>query len=490
MKAKSTKKFSSRTTNLILLILILFVGTILRLYQFNASIADTASKEQSKSLIVATNISKNGSLIGRYTLSHLERKLLNTNNLEYNPTRLLLFERSVVFVSRISGLTFTQSGRLINIGSFLMIVAVLFLITVRYHSRIVAVATAGFLSFSPYAIFISRQVTPSILPLTLIMLGVLFAYLFSITNKKRHFQTAYYLTSLLFTSLAVASYPQYIVFLLPILYLLYKKFGLDFFRTFYFMFFTVCSVILSLLINVTEGTLPELIPLPIWSSQLGYIEDQQKSLLLEKSYLISIIKERIVNIILGSLGVGFVIIGILKKNVKTHLSHWFFVSALISFILFNKEHYNYLSLLIVALPAIAYYLGIGINTILTNKNSYSNMVLSHLMLMCIILLTIFFSWQEIKPLYHTDIGKIQLSQIISTLTKPTDFIATDTKGDPTMLYLSGRDGVPTTDNGDTELLQNGITHLVTSNPNYARDLSKKYPIIFKSEKAFILKLVP
>lgn len=490
MKSPSSKstKFSPNTRNFLILSVILVVALIVRIYQFNASITDTSSDEQSKILLTASDAVKNGNIIGRYNITPLEEKLNNADALKYNPSHLLLYERATMFLSTTSGMSPHLAARLINIVAFLIFIAVAYLLVLKYQSVNTAIIVALSLSLSPYAVFQSRQINAYVVPLMLITASMYLAYLIIAPSKNRMVSALKLVLSMLLASLSIAMNPIFAVFLLPLTYLLYKRFGLDLLRGAYFYLYMFGVLVPVVFINIYQNTLPSLLPLPIWSSQVDYLSSSSQLLFFDRHFIETILVNKFTITMLGGFGLGFVIIGILKKSTKLKLTHYLMIAGLINLILFPEGHLNSTTFGLIFILPVAVYFSSGINLLRESSTRFTSGIVSTLTVIFFVGLSAYLSWGQVGPLYKVDSDMLQIAKIINTLTTSDDLIATDTKGDPTILYLSDRKGIPTTDNGDDELVANGVSYLVTSNSGYAEDLAKKYNAVFATDKAFIFKL--
>ncbi|OGK17020.1 hypothetical protein A2690_02510 [Candidatus Roizmanbacteria bacterium RIFCSPHIGHO2_01_FULL_39_12b] len=488
MKLKPLSRLSNRKLNLAVLGVILIIAFILRLHHFSFPIADLNSKEQAETLIVAHQQTSVRQLIGRYTETKLEQKLVKTVAPLYNPSRLLLYENTVFLLNNFfPSIPLDQLARFVSILSSLVVISCLYFLSLRHHGKFAAVSTALFAGCCPFIVLLSRQTTPHFTSIALVVAGIVLLYIWTI-SRNRVARLSLFTSSLVLLAIGFASQPVTLIFILPIFYLFYKKYNLYVFRSYVAYVYIFLAIIPVVIVNLISGTLPQLLPLPIWANLPEFIKDQTGIIFFQKPFIAVLFQTRLINALLSVSGVVFVVVGFLKRDSKSRLFHFFALSAVLSIILFPHEQLASISMQSLLVPALALYFGSGIGLVLSNRRVFSISFFSFVMIFLLSVLSLFLSWQEVKPYFAVDNDKIQVSKIISTLTLESNFVATDTKGDPILLYLSNRDGVPTTDNGDTELKSNGVRFLVTANENYAAALSKQYKQIFTSRNAFIFDL--
>ena len=489
MISKQKTKLSNRLINVLLLGIILIIACILRLYNFNNPVSDLSSKEQSQVLTVASTIENGGGMIGRYEESLLEKKLPRETKPLYNPSRLLLYEAKTALLHKlVPFFSLDLSGRVVSIFSSLVLISCVYFLCLRFQNRRAALFAGLFIACAPFFVLLSRKTTYHVTTIAISMIGIILLYLSNLSKRNNQKSFIYLIVSLFFTSLAVAVSPMTMIFILPILYLFYQRHNLDMFHSIPVVFYIIVSILPTFLINFFAGTLPQLLPLPIWANQIEILNQTSGIIFFQKDFVLTMLNARLIQGILGGLGIAFVGIGLFIKHKKTNLFHFFALSGFLSLVIFPHEQFTMISLQSFFIPGLALYFGVGVSTLITNKKEYSVNFFSFVLVCLFLIGSIFLSWQQVKQYFVVNQNAVQIANILETITQESDLIATDTKGDPILLYLANRRGVPTTDNGDTELKMAGIKYLVTSNSNYATTLSKQYKPVFKSKNAFIFDL--
>ena len=481
-------KFSNKFLNIFVLAVVIIASFFVRLYKIDAPITDKYSREQSAVLMNArTFYQKNDIRVS--TKSSIDNDTNKIAGTLYNPSRLPL---TSFFIGKFHAISSQANiglaGRMVMILASLIIIASIFFLALRMSGRVSATGAVLFAGFFPYFILHSRVINNFLVPLAVIHLSIVFLYLSVLSRSYKIKSLVYFLLSLFLTALALVTEPMLIVFLLPIGYLLLKKYGINSFRKIQLYAYVVISVLPSLLYNVTSHTIPQLLPLPIWSNTLENPDQSTGIYFLKKIFLTSLIKNRIIDALLGSYLIGIVFLGIIKKIRKGILFKMFLLSSLLFLLIFAKENMHYESLQMILISPLAFYFGIGLSIFIHQKDDTIQYKIALPAVLLIIILSIYFSFITIQPDYSYNNQTVQVSKIIKVITQPNDLIATDTKDDNTILVLSDRSGIPSTDSGETNLISRNIKYLVTFNKNYAKTLSTQYKKVFSSSNGYIFEL--
>jgi hypothetical protein len=140
------------------------------------------------------------------------------------------------------------------------------------------------------------------------------------------------------------------------------------------------------------------------------------------------------------------------------------------------------------LPALALFVGAGINFIFENKKLFISPFFIYFIVISLYLFSFYFSFEKIKSNYQYPKDLIIIANIVQKLTNPDEKIVTDRQGDTTLLYLMDRRGAPAIYKELPELKKLGYTYLVTQNKDYVDSLKKEYNIVFESNNFWLIKL--
>lgn len=480
------KKFSNRFINGFLLICIILISFFVRLYKVDAPITDRFSKEQAE-VLMSTKELFNPVTYNTKPVS--ENSSNDTTAKLYNPSRFPLTEYSIGSLTKVfPNVSITLIGRFVMIVSSLIIMVCLFFLALRLSGRISATIAILFAGLSPYFVLHSRIINNFIVPLTIIHIGIVFLYLALISRQYKAKSIFYIIVSLFCTALALVTEPMLIIFMLPVGYLLLRKYGINSFRTIQIYLYIFICLLPLLIYNLLNHSISQLIPLPIWSNSYEGTTENTTIFFLNKIFLSSVLKDRIINAMLGSFGIAIVFLGIIKKVKKGTLFSLILLSSVIFLLLFSGENFQNESLQLILMTPISLFFGIGMSVLFHHKDDTIQYKSAYPAMIVILLVSVYFSFFAIRPDYNHNYQIVQVAKIINVITKPNDRIATDTKGDKSLLVLSDRMGIPSTDSGESNLIQNNIRYLVTFNKGYAKTLSKQYKQIFSSSNGYIFQL--
>src|SRR3989344_340765 len=187
-----------------ILVLILFLGFLLRLYRFDNPIADWQSWRQADTSSVSREFVAKGFDVLHPKYHDLSS--LSGGRLE-NPEgyRFVEFPIYNIFQAGLYKLfgTFTleQWGRLVSIFSYVFSSLFIFLLLRKYVSEKIGLVGAFFYSFLPFNIYYGRVILPDPMTIMAILGGIYFfdRWIENPVNSKRQTVNIYFLLSILFT---------------------------------------------------------------------------------------------------------------------------------------------------------------------------------------------------------------------------------------------------------------------------------------------------
>ncbi|MCL5113977.1 MAG: glycosyltransferase family 39 protein [Patescibacteria group bacterium] len=471
----------------IILSLILILGFFTRLYKFDSPIADWHAWRQVDTSAVSRNFVKYGFDVLHpifYDLSNVPSGVWE------NPKgyRFVEFPIYNVFQASlfkfIGKLTIEQWGRLVTIFSSLLSSIFLYLIVKKHLNGFVGLLTAFFFTFIPFNIYFGRVVLPDSSTVAA-FLGAIYFLERWIEKEKLAIFNFHFFIALIFTSVAFLLKPFVIFFFLPILYLLYEKYGFTFLKNKKLWIFAVLSILPFVLWRIWMLQYPGGIPQSGWLLNGNNIR-------FKGAFFHWIFAERLSNLILGYWGLPLFIVGLLLKLPKK--SYLFFLSFLISSILYvttfatgNVMH-DYYQILI--MPSIAIYLALGSYFLWENKANIYRPV-SIVILFASIAFMLSFGWFNIRAFYNINHPElIRDGKIIDSLTpKDAKVIVPTADGDTTALYFMDRQGWSSFEKPLPDLIKMGATHLVIFAPkSYDYDFGKSYKLVYASSEFLLFNL--
>lgn len=476
--------------DILILFFILLIALVFRLYKINTPLADLHSWRQADTAAVARNYVKNGIdlLHPRYDdLSSIETGLENPQG--YRMVEFPIYNAIVAFVAKLLPFTSVEIyGRLISAFFSLMIIGIIYYLLFKESGRIAAIGAAIVYSVFPFFVFFSRVVLPETTALAFTFISILFLYLCSSKKNSSAKDLIFLLVSSVFFAMAILIKPTVIFFSITLFYLFFQKFNLKFFRKIsFYLFFIIAFVPFVLWRNYIKN-FPEGVPASDWLITSVNTYEGLKNIFLRPAFFRWIFYERLSNVILGGYLTFFLILGIIKKS-SNYFFHTILISGLVYLFVFeggNTQHIYYQTLI---LPAVAIFLGLGVEYLNTNKKN----LLSGFMVVPITLIVssfgFAFSYYTVKDYYNYPQDITQMAKIIKTLSKDTDKVVTDTTGDTTLLYLSDRKGAPSLYKDPPTLSKLGYNYMIIFNKDYIKQLKKeRFVPIFENNNFTMFKL--
>lgn len=474
----------------ILLALILTVALLFRLYKIDIPFGDLHSWRQADTAAVARNFVNNGFNLLKPTYDDLTS---NQSGLE-NPQGLRLVEfplYNATFAALYKYFPITSLeiyGRLVTIFFSLILIATLYFLLFKETGRLAASIGSFVYAAFPFFVFFSRVVLPHTTALACTFLSLTFLYLFS--YEKNKFKNVIQLSlAIIFFAAALLITPYSIFYFLPTAYLFIKKYKWSIYKKLPVYLFYILTITPLFIWRNYISQFPEGVPVNFWFMTWVNTSEGIKYIFLRPAFFRWIFYERINNLILGGYLTVFFVLGIVAKSKK-----YFFLSILIASLAFlftfegvNVQHVYYQTLI---LPAVAIFIGLGVDFVYKNNKYFINPLLMILASLAIFGFSFFISYYQVRNYYNYSKDLISIANIVRDLTKKDDKIVTDTIGDTTLLYLSQRRGAPSVYKDFVELQKDGYKYFVTLKKEVVNDLKSKeqFELVFENEKFAIFKL--
>ena len=472
---------------IVILFVILLFGFLVRLYKFQSPIADWHAWRQVDTSSVSKFFVKDG-----FDVLHPRFNDLSNvpSGVHENPQgyRFVEFPIYNIFQASlfkfIGKLTIEQWGRLVTIFSSLLSSIFLYLIVKKHLNGFVGLLSAFFFTFIPFNIYFGRTVLPDSSTVAA-FLGAIYFFDKWLEGKRFTIYDLRFMISLIFTATSILLKPFAIFFLLPMIYLIYEKYGFNFLKNKKLWVFAILSILPFALWRIWMLAYPGGIPQSGWLLNGNNIR-------FKGAFFHWIFAERLSNLILGYWGLPLLITGfLLKLPKKTYL---FFFSFLISSILYvttiatgNVMH-DYYQILI--MPSIAIYLALGVSFLWKNKsNTYRPISLIILFVSIVFMLS--FGWFNVRAFYNIDHPElISAGKIIDTLIpKDAKVVVPGANGDTTALYFMDRRGWSSFEKPLPNLIKMGASYLVIFGPKpQDYDFGKSYKLVYSSSDFLLFSL--
>ena len=222
--------------DLITILVILIIALSLRLYKIDTPLADFHSWRQVDTAAVSRNfVNKEFNLLKPIydDVSSIQSGIENPKGLRfvefpiYNATVALIYKYVPI-------LPLEVFGRLVTIFFSLILIFVIYYFLRLEIGYIAAIIGSLVYSIFPFFVFFSRVFLPDTTAVSMTFLAIFFIYLYSKTNKN-NLSVFYYLSSSILFSLGLLIKPTVGFFLIPIVYLFFKKHGFSLFKNAYFI---------------------------------------------------------------------------------------------------------------------------------------------------------------------------------------------------------------------------------------------------------------
>lgn len=470
-----------------LLIFIFVLGFLVRLYKFNAPIADWHAWRQVDTSSVSKFFVKDGFDILHPRFNDLSNVPSGVweNPQGYRFVEFPIYNVAQAGLFKIFGiLTIEKWGRLVTIFSSLLSSFFLYLIVKEHLNGFSGILAAFFFTFIPFNIYFGRTVLPDSSTVTA-FLGAIYFFERWLERKRFTIYDLRFMISLIFTAAALLLKPFAIFFLLPMVYLVYEKYEFNFLKNKKLWLFAILSILPFVLWRLWMLQYPGGIPQSGWLLNGNNIR-------FKGAFFHWIFAERLGNLILGYWGVPLLILGLLLKLSKKN--YLFFLSFLTSSILYvttiatgNVMH-DYYQILI--MPSIVIYLALGASFLWENKtNIYRSVSLIILFVSIVFMLS--FGWFDIRAFYNIDHPElISAGKIIDSLIpKDAKVVVPTANGDTTALYFMDRRGWSSFEKPLPELIKMGATYLIIFGPKpQDYDFGKSYKLVYSSPDFLLFNL--
>ncbi len=465
-----------------LLFLIIITGFLVRLYKIENPLADWHSWRQVDTASVSRVYVNDGInlLFPRYhDISTIQTGKFNPNGYRFVEFPIYNLIHSYLS-SNLPFLSFEVWGRMVSVISSLLSGIFLFYLGKRFMGIWGGILSSFFFLFIPFNIYFSRVILPEPLAVTLGLFSLLLFVSFIDSGK---FWKLY--LSGVFMSLAVLVKPFVLFYSVPMVFLLFKKYGLKgFMKKFGLLtnLFVFSSIILVPFILWRDwiSRFPEGIPFYKWAFNGDNIR-------FRPSFWRWIFGERIGHLILGGWGLVPLTLGLLSKS-KEMFERFFFLGALIYLSLIataNVRHDYYQTLII---PALSLVLARG-SLWMWNTKEF-NVNFSRVVLIFSLAVGFITGGLQIKEFYKINHPEIIIAgREVDRIVPEDALVVAPYNADTAFLYQTNRWGWPYVDREIEELIDKGADYYVSVNfDSQTADLMEKYESVKKTDDYVILDL--
>lgn len=481
----------------LLLLLLLISGFLVRFYRFSNPVADWHSWRQADTSAVSRNFVK-------YGFDVMHPRMDNLSNVQSgldNPRGYFFAEFPVFNVLQAGGFilfghfTIEEWGRLISIISSVAGMLFVFLLVRRHANSFAALASLFFYAFIPFSIYYGRTILPDSLGLAFLLGGLYFFdtwLLFTIPSAVKHIKSKQVLREYLFfvisllSSICALLVRPHVVFFLPVfVYLLWKNFGLSFFKKWQVYLYTLLAVLPFGFWRVWMTQYPEGIPASAWLFNEGNIR-------FTGAFFYWLFAERIGRLILGYWGTSLLVLGLLWKRGKNYgFFIWFFLGSLLYMIVIARgnvqhDYYQYITI-----PSIVMLLGCGLDGFVRFPKEYMNKWMSYGLACVVTIFMLAFGWYYVRDYFNiNNLAIVRAGEAVNRLTPMNARIIAPYDGDSSFLYQTNRFGWASFEKPLPEMVNHlGADYLVLVNPKpQDYGIGKEYKIVSSTSDYLLFNL--
>jgi hypothetical protein len=451
-----------------LLGLILLFAFLLRLHNFTSPIADWHSWRQADTSAVSRNFVKSGFdlLHPQFDdISNVASGLDNPNGYRFVEFPIYNLLQAGLF-SIIGIFTLEEWGRLVTIFSSLAATTFLFLILKKYAGVSVGLFTAFFYAFIPFNIFYGRVILPDPTMVAATLGGIYFfdrwieemAKSKEQRAKSKYGSMLYFILATLFTASALLLKPYAVFFLLPMVYIAWKRYGMKLVLQWQLVVFAVLSILPLILWRQWMVQYPEGIPANQWLLNGNGIR-------FRPAFFRWMVYERTIKLLSGYYGVIFLGLGMVRVFVTKHTGLYlsFVLGSVLYVTIFatgNVQH-DYYQILIMPTLAILYGLGAAFISTAFRKQPLIGMSL----VLLISSAAFFMSWKQVKDYFNINNPVIvEVGKVVDAKTPKDARVIALYNGDTSFLYQTNRKGWTSFQNPLPEMITKGADYLIQLDP--------------------------
>ncbi|MBM3205325.1 hypothetical protein FJZ41_00535 [Candidatus Shapirobacteria bacterium] len=474
-----------------LLMIILALAFVLRLYKIDNPLADHHSWRQADTAAVARNFVKEGFDFLHPRIDNMAPLVLTD---AANEERLFLVEPPLyqTIVAGFYHLWGVQEkwARLVSILFYLGAIVFLFLLVKKLADKWTALVAAFLMAVLPYGIFYGRVIMPE--PEMLFASG---GMLFFLTVWLERQGKGLFALTAVFTvwALLLKTFPLFLI--LPVFYLVYRRYGWRFFKEYRLWLLVFLAILPLILWRLWISQFPEGIPGYEWLLNQGNIR-------FRPAFFRWIFAERIGKLILGYWGLPLLVLGLILRPGKKE--GWFFHLWLLAFLAYvtvfaagNVTHDYYQ---VPFLPIACVFLAKGVIFLIKTPRPYFSKVMSFLLLAVCSLLMIGFSWFEVRGFYLIQGGVDLAGRAVDELAPKEALVLTGDSNDATLLYNTNRWGwtggyasyFPNNQETVERVMAMGgdiyVTTKFEENSDFGQYMLNNYPVLKRTDQYLIFSL--
>ncbi|MCX6732675.1 MAG: glycosyltransferase family 39 protein [Candidatus Roizmanbacteria bacterium] len=473
----------------IILGLILLVAFVVRLYKIDAPLADFHSWRQADTAAVGRNFERTGFNFFMPTyddLSNLQSGVDNPKGLRF--VEFPLYNASFAGLHMaMPFLSLETWARLVAVLFSLLCIGSLYYLALAEAGRPTAIFTAITYAIMPFFVYFSRVILPETPAISLAIFSIFLLHLFT-TEKTKGKKILWFSLSSISFAVSLLIKPTTAFYGLPLLVLFIRKYKYSIPKQLHVFLYFILAAAPLLMWRYYITNYPEGIPASNWLFTMVNTSEGQKEIFMRPAFFRWIFYERLNNIIMGGYLTVFFVLGIIRKQ-KTLLPLSIIAAGFIYIFVFQGGNVQHEYYQVIAFPAIALAIGLGVGLIIESTKTFLHPVLTTPIIIVIFSASFLFSWYQVKGYYVIPQDLLLMAKIIQTFTKPTDKVIADRMGDTTLLYLADRKGAPLLYREIGEMKKMGYKYILTDKREIIQKLTlEKYEKLFENNQFALFAL--
>ena len=466
--------------------LILIAAFQVRTYRLERPLADWHAWRQADTAAVSRNFVKEGFTVLEPKYDDMspvsEESLPNPGRFRYVEFPFYNLIVSALWLG--TGIS-EPVARIVSIVFSLGAIVFLFLLTREFSNNLFALVASAIFAFLPFNIYYSTVIMPE--PMLLFtMLGSLYFFKLWIDGNTLVKDLILGFLAILFFAVALLLKPTSAFLLLPIFYLAYTKYGLNFIKSAKVGIFLIISPLPFLAWRVISLAHPEGIPRWLWLLNTSGIR-------FKGAFFYWIVQDRLGRLILTLPGFGLFILGLVSKPFKKeNLFFYMFLASMLAYVVvFAQGNVTHDYYQVPLLPILSIFVAKGVYFLVTFGKNLIQKGAGVLLALFLLILMFGLGWREVRDLFNINDQKIVEAGEVANLILPKDAkVIAPYGGNTVFLYYTQRPGWAIGLLPIPEMREKlGATHYVTVNFNSeAADLAAAYKTLYSNNRFVIIDL--
>ena len=393
-----------------------------------------------------------------------------------------IYNAIVAFVWKLAGTTEAVYARLTTVVITLFSTLFLYLLVRKFSGWQTAAISAFFFAAIPYSVFYSSTILPGPF-MVFATLGLYYSFVRWLEKENNVFWLA---SSIVFANLAILSWPIALFFTLPLLYLVWDKYGFNFLANRRLWIFALLSILPFAAWRIWMLKFPEGIPSYQFLLNEGNIR-------FKGAFFRWLVAQRMGQLILTVGGFALFILGLIKKPQSKEKFFYYFwlASAALYFTVFASGNVRHDYYQVPFFPIASVFMAIGVKTLMFPSRDLVSKWLTRTVLAALVAFTFAFGYFEVRGYWWINKPEIVEAGKAADRLLPKDAtVVAPYIGDDAFLYQTNRRGYPITDRPLEKFIDQGTKYLVSVDVNDPgiKNLAEDCKVVEKTDRYVIVEM--